>query len=49
MNKDPRVFLRHIRESIATIEQYTQDVSKEEFLTDTKVQDAVFRRIEIIG
>lgn len=49
MKKDPYVFLEHIRQSIAAIGEYTRDISKENFLKDTKAQDAVFRRIEIIG
>lgn len=47
--KQPRIFLEHILESIAQIETYTASVSKEQFETSLAVQDAVLRRLEIIG
>lgn len=49
MRKDPQVFLRHILESIDWIEKDTMDLSKEEFLQNVPIQDAVVRRLEIIG
>ena len=49
MNKDPQVFLKHILESIAWIEKDTKDLSKEKFIKNVPIQDAVVRRIEIIG
>lgn len=49
MNKNPQVFLKHILESIGWIENNVKGVSKEEFLTNVPVQDAVIRRMEIIG
>jgi len=49
MKKEPRVFLQHIIESIEDIEEYTQKLTKEEFLKKKYLQDATIRRIEIIG
>lgn len=49
MSKDPLIFIDHILESIALIRSYTDKLSKEEFLASLQVQDAVIRRIEIIG
>jgi uncharacterized protein with HEPN domain len=49
MRKDIRVFLEHILESISLIEEYTKDKGEEEFLNSKQLQDAVIRRIEIIG
>ena len=49
MKKDPKIFLRHILDSIGEIENYTRRLSKGDFLKDTKTQDAIVRRIEIIG
>ncbi|RZB36157.1 MAG: hypothetical protein SRB2_02422 [Desulfobacteraceae bacterium Eth-SRB2] len=49
MKKDPYVFIDHIRESIAAIETYTFGVNKATFLNTPQIQDAVFRRLEIIG
>jgi uncharacterized protein with HEPN domain len=49
MKKDPKIFLHHILESISEIEKYTKDISEDEFVRSTQVQDAVIRRLEIIG
>jgi len=49
MTRDARVYIADVLESIAKIEQYAQRVSREQFLADTLVQDAVFRRLEVIG
>ena len=49
MKKDPYVFIDHIRESIVAIETYTHGVTKETFLATPQIQDAVCRRLEIIG
>jgi len=49
MNKDPKIFIEHILESITTIEDYTKHITKKEFLNSKQIQDAVIRRIEIIG
>ncbi len=45
MTKDPTVFLKHIMQSIEIMEGY----DTENFLNDVKVQDAIIRRLEIIG
>lgn len=49
MKKDPKIFLQHILESISEIEKYSKDVSRKEFSKSTQIQDAVIRRLEIIG
>ena len=49
MNKETDVFLKHILESISNIEEFTKGISKEDFMNSTKTQDAVVRRIEIMG
>ena len=41
--------LRDIREACSLIESYMAGVSSEDFFEDTEKQDAVIRRIEIIG
>jgi len=43
------VFLDDILDGIKKIEQYLDDVSEVEFERNTEKQDAVIRRIEIIG
>ncbi|OGD10884.1 MAG: hypothetical protein A2Y86_05990 [Candidatus Aminicenantes bacterium RBG_13_62_12] len=49
MNKDVAVFLEHILASIDLIENYTEGVTEEMFLSSPQIHDAVIRRIEIIG
>ena len=49
MSKDVNIFIEHILESIRLIETYTSRISKEEFLKSKQIQDAVMRRLEIIG
>lgn len=49
MKKDNTVFIKHILESISFIEAYTAEMSKADFLKSPQVQDAVIRRLEIIG
>lgn len=46
--KDDSVYLLHIRDAIARIVAYTVD-GQERFDSDTMVQDAVLRNLEIIG
>jgi uncharacterized protein with HEPN domain len=36
-------------ESILAIEEYTKDISEDKFCSDRLIQDAVVRRLEIIG
>lgn len=49
MTKDPQVFLGHIMECIEAIETYCEGVSENDFLKSTEKQDAIIRRLEIIG
>ncbi|RLC34579.1 hypothetical protein DRH14_02595 [Candidatus Shapirobacteria bacterium] len=49
MKKNPKIFLEHILESINEVERFLEGISEEDFLGDIKTQDAVVRRIEIIG
>ncbi len=49
MIRDMRLYINDILDSIEKIEQYTKDINENEFLTDTQIQDSVFRRLEIIG
>jgi len=49
MNKEVKVFLEHILESVHLINAYTSQLSKDDFLDSRQVQDAVIRRLEIIG
>jgi len=46
---DPIPHLEDILESISKVEHYSSGLSLEEILTNQMVQDAIVRRIEIIG
>lgn len=43
------VYLRHILDAVAQIEEYLQGVSEEEFYQTHLLQDGVIRQLEIIG
>lgn len=43
------LYLEDIQDSMAKILSFTEDLSFDEFSTDTKTQDAVIRNFEIIG
>jgi len=49
MKKDSQIFLSHILESIDWIEKYIAGLKRDDFFEDKKIQDAVMRRLEIIG
>ncbi|MCL5101641.1 MAG: DUF86 domain-containing protein [Candidatus Parvarchaeota archaeon] len=49
MIKDQLVLIHDLIDAINKIEAYTRDMSEEQFLKDVKTQDAVIRRLEIIG
>lgn len=49
MTRDLRLYIEDILDSIEKVEQYTRAIDEHEFLADTKVQDAVLRRLEIMG
>ena len=43
------IFLDHILQSIELIEDYTNDITREDFLNTDFIQESVIRRIKIIG
>jgi len=49
MKRDYKLYLNDIKESIQQIEEYTKNMSQEEFSKNKKTQDAVIRRLEIMG
>ncbi len=48
-NRSDKDFLLDIQEATRRIKSYTYEMTYEEFLSDTRTQDAVIRNIEIIG
>lgn len=49
MTKDPYIYIDDIRDSIDAINSYVQNMQKAEFMKSDMAQDAVIRRLEIIG
>ncbi|MDP3982808.1 MAG: DUF86 domain-containing protein [bacterium] len=49
MMRDPLVYIEDILESIKHIEDYVKGEELGNFLKDSKLQDSVIRRLEIIG
>lgn len=49
MNKNVIIYLDDILESIAYIEKYTKNIDVNKFNKNVQLQDAVLRRLEIIG
>ncbi|MGH7861200.1 MAG: HepT-like ribonuclease domain-containing protein [Candidatus Dormibacteraceae bacterium] len=49
MKRDLRVYLEDVLECIDKINAYTTDIDEVAFLQNSQVQDAVIRRVEIIG
>lgn len=49
MKRNIKLYLQDIFESILAIEEYTGSLTEDEFYKNRQVQDAVLRRLEIIG
>ena len=50
MKRDVRVYIADILEAITKIEEYMKELKlDEDFYSNTQIQDAVLRRLEIIG
>ncbi|MGB2728920.1 MAG: DUF86 domain-containing protein [Halobacteriota archaeon] len=49
MKKDATTFISHILECIELIERYIDNKTDDDFFDSVQLQDAVIRRIEIIG
>ena len=49
MKRDDIVYVQHVLNAIAKINEYVAGVSEQEFFEATMRQDAVIRQLEIIG
>jgi uncharacterized protein with HEPN domain len=49
MERDSKVYIEDILESLELIAEYVDGVIEEEFRSDQQLQDAVIRRFEIVG
>jgi len=49
VSKDPATFIEHILESINLIQEYLREINRDQFFSSAHWQDAIVRRVEIIG
>ena len=49
MTRELSVYLEDILASLLKIEEYTGGISEEDFSGNSQIQDAVLRRLEVIG
>lgn len=49
MIKKDIIYLKHIRDAIELIQKYTEKINKSDFDSMVIIQDAVIRRIQVIG
>lgn len=49
MSKAPRVYVEHMLECVRLAREYTEQVTRDQFFASPQLQDAVVRRIEILG
>ena len=49
MKRDSKTYIADILDSIVKIEHYLAEITETEFFTNEEKQDAVIRRLEIIG
>lgn len=49
MKKADAAYLKHIRDAISRIEEYTKAVGYNHFIRNNLIQDGVIRQLEIIG
>lgn len=49
MKRDYKLYLSDINEAVSQIEMYVKNISENEFNKNKMLQDAVLRRLEIIG
>jgi uncharacterized protein with HEPN domain len=49
LKRDARLYINDIIDSIQKILEYSQDLTEDEFLASSQIQDAIIRRLEIMG
>ncbi len=47
--KDDTVYLKHIKDAVSKIENYTKGLDYDVFINHSQIQDSVIRQLEIIG
>lgn len=48
-NKDPKIYLQHVKECIVQIRTYSKDITEQDFYKNDLVQDGIVHRLIIIG
>lgn len=49
MKKDPKILITHILKSVESVEKYSKGLNKEYFMDNEEKQDAIIRKLEVIG
>lgn len=49
MQKDPLLYIRHILDCISKIKKFTVNLTRETFVENDLIQDAVLRNLEVLG
>ncbi len=49
MRQGDSAYLRHILDAVSRIDEYTEDMKREDFMSSNLHQDAVIRQVEVIG
>lgn len=49
MKKDPKILITHILQSIESVEKYSKGLEKDSFILNEEKQDAIIRKLEVIG
>ncbi len=49
MRRDVRLYINDIMDSIQKIVEYSEGMTEDEFLASSQIQDAIIRRLEIMG
>ena len=47
--KDPKIYFEDILECIEKIDEYSENINEDDFYENSLIQDAIIRRLEIIG
>lgn len=48
-DKDDLIFLEHILDSINAVENFSEDISKEDLISNRLIRSAIVRELEVIG
>ena len=49
MMRRDSLYLHHIKDAIECIRHYTDEITMDEFLAESMLQDAIVRQLQVIG